>query len=376
MPQRTEPPAATAPSAPAPAPSAPPPAEAAATPAEPAKLVATVNPLRKQTLLGIAPVIPAQAGAPEEAPKTEAAAQAPSEAPGAEAAGQATTVDAPSVEATKPAAAPAVEAPSVSSVVTPAAVATDAPTTTDVEDAPVAAAKKPRSEPARVAPAALTSSHDDLPQLKAQRPRWVLPLGIAAVLGLGVVGLRKLDRAPAPLPAELGQPVTAKKKAADAKAAAAATPKSEDDDDGDGPNTGTDAPPDTRPTEPVPLADTAKAQPAEDPKAKASEGAKGAPAEDVKPAAAAAAASATADAGSIIRINIESDPPGARMFWKGKEQGTTPFVLEFRAGERHAYELGLPGYTTRKVVIDGSKTEISIGLRPDPGAPAGARPRK
>jgi len=67
-----------------------------------------------------------------------------------------------------------------------------------------------------------------------------------------------------------------------------------------------------------------------------------------------------------------SDPPGARMFWKGKEVGTTPFVLEFQAGDRHAYEIGLPGYTTRKVVIDGSKTEISIGLRPDPTAPTGA----
>jgi hypothetical protein len=38
--------------------------------------------------------------------------------------------------------------------------------------------------------------------------------------------------------------------------------------------------------------------------------------------------------------------------------------------------LGLPGYTTRKVVIDGSKTEITIGLRPDPNVPSGASPRK
>ena len=337
-----------------------------------------MNPLRKQTLLGIAPVIPQQAEAASEAPAAEASAEAP-------------TTEAAAVEASKAEAAPAaeaaraVEAPSVSSIVTPAAVATDAPTTTDVQEPP-APAKKPRSEvarkePARVAPAALSSSHDDLPELKAKRPRWLLPVGVAAVLGLGVVGLRKLDRAPAPVPAELGQPVNAKKKAADAAAAAAAAPKSEDDDDdGNGPNTGPDSQPDPRPTEPEPLADKAKAQ-AADAKAAATEGAKGSGADDVKPAAAPAsaapsAATAPAEAGSIIRINIESDPPGARMFWKGKEQGTTPFVLEFRAGERHAYEMGLPGYMTRKVVIDGSKTEISIGLRPDPNAPPGAKPRK
>ena len=88
------------------------------------------------------------------------------------------------------------------------------------------------------------------------------------------------------------------------------------------------------------------------------------------------AAPVTVAPGSTLHINFDSDPPGARLFWKGKEVGTTPFVLEFQAGERHAYELGLPGYTTRKVVIDGSKTDISIGLRPDPAAPKGATRRK
>jgi hypothetical protein len=73
---------------------------------------------------------------------------------------------------------------------------------------------------------------------------------------------------------------------------------------------------------------------------------------------------------------MKSDPPGARMFWRGKEVGTTPFVLELKPGEKHAYELGFPGYTTRKVVVDGYKSEIRIGLRPDPHAPPGANPRK
>jgi hypothetical protein len=38
--------------------------------------------------------------------------------------------------------------------------------------------------------------------------------------------------------------------------------------------------------------------------------------------------------------------------------------------------LGLPGYTTRKVVIDGSKADISIGLRPEPTAKSGGTRRK
>jgi serine/threonine-protein kinase len=91
---------------------------------------------------------------------------------------------------------------------------------------------------------------------------------------------------------------------------------------------------------------------------------------------ASAAATGAAPSGNVVRINVDSEPPGARMFWRGKEVGTTPFVLELQPGEKHAYELGLPGYTTRKVVIDGSKTDVSIGLRPDPKAPAGATLRK
>jgi hypothetical protein len=56
--------------------------------------------------------------------------------------------------------------------------------------------------------------------------------------------------------------------------------------------------------------------------------------------------------------------------------GTTPFVLELAPGEKHSYEMGLPGYNTRKVVIDGSKPEISIGLKPDSGTFIGGNRRK
>jgi hypothetical protein len=272
---------------------------------------------------------------------------------------------APAVEQAEPAAAaaePVVEqASSVSSIVTPTAVATDAPTTSDIAEPPAIEAK-PRDAERAPAVAALSSSHDDLPELQPRRPRWLLPLGVAAALGLGVVGLRQLDRAPTPVPAELAKPVNAAK-----APVAAPQPKSDDSDDGDlEPNTGTDSAPSPIPTEPDPLqAKSGDAKPAPEPARPA-------------PAASAAAAEGVAPAASagVIRINVDSDPPRARMFWKGKEVGTTPFVLELQPGERHAYELGLPGYTTRKVVIDGSKTDISIGLRPDPAAASGGTRRK
>ncbi len=68
----------------------------------------------------------------------------------------------------------------------------------------------------------------------------------------------------------------------------------------------------------------------------------------------------------MIRVTVTSVPPKARFYHYGKEIGTAPFVLELKPGERHAYEAGLPGYGTRKVVIDGSKPEVSVGLRKNP----------
>jgi hypothetical protein len=105
------------------------------------------------------------------------------------------------------------------------------------------------------------------------------------------------------------------------------------------------------------------------------------PAADAKPAEAQpsptpSAEPAAAVSGDLRRIAVTSDPPGARLFWKGKEVGTTPFTLELRADEKHAYESGLPGYVTRKVVIDGSKSEVNIGMRPQAGPFTGSTSRK
>jgi hypothetical protein len=369
VPSRSEPPAPTPEPAPAQR-SEPPVTSGESIVVPPAASRAAKNPLGSQTLLGIAPVVPQPAAAPvtppTEAAATEAAATeavAPKPATTEAAAHEAV---APKPATTEGAATEAVT--SVSSIVTPSALATDAPTTTDVtDDVPVRVKK---AEPHRAAVAALSSSHDELPELKPQRSRWPLLLGVAAALALGVVGLRQLDRAPTPVPPELARPINAAKPAAKATTA---IPKSDEGDDDDDPNTGTEQQPDPLPPDAEPVNGKAKAEAANSATPPAA-------APSAAPAASAAAAPATsavaAGSGATIPIKITSDPPGARLFWKGKEQGTTPFVLEFPAGERHSYEMGLPGYTVRKVVIDGSKTEINIGMKPDPAASSGAKARK
>ena len=91
-----------------------------------------------------------------------------------------------------------------------------------------------------------------------------------------------------------------------------------------------------------------------------------APAESANAAPSAAAPSAAAPSasdGQLISVTLKSIPPKARFFHFGKEIGTAPFVLELKPGEKHAYEAGLPGYITRKVIVDGTKPEITVGLR-------------
>jgi hypothetical protein len=79
----------------------------------------------------------------------------------------------------------------------------------------------------------------------------------------------------------------------------------------------------------------------------------------------AAADSAAATPGSV-EVTLTTVPPKGKFFHQGKEVGTAPFVVDLPAGEKRAYEVFLPGHITHKVVIDGSKTKISIGLREEP----------
>jgi len=68
---------------------------------------------------------------------------------------------------------------------------------------------------------------------------------------------------------------------------------------------------------------------------------------------------------------VKLTPPDARLFYKGKSVGKSPVRIELKPGEKkRSFEVGRPGYVTRRLVIDGSEPELSIGLRPDPNAPA------
>jgi hypothetical protein len=66
------------------------------------------------------------------------------------------------------------------------------------------------------------------------------------------------------------------------------------------------------------------------------------------------------------RVTLMSIPPKAIFYRFGREAGVSPFVVELKPGERRAYEVTLPRHVTRKIVIDGSKPEVTFGLRDDP----------
>ena len=94
-----------------------------------------------------------------------------------------------------------------------------------------------------------------------------------------------------------------------------------------------------------------------------------APAASNEPAAAAStapAATANAPIPGAITVTVNSVPPKAVFYHFGKQVGVAPFVVQLQPGERHAYEVGLPGHITRKLVLDGTKTELTVGLREDP----------
>jgi eukaryotic-like serine/threonine-protein kinase len=61
---------------------------------------------------------------------------------------------------------------------------------------------------------------------------------------------------------------------------------------------------------------------------------------------------------STVRFHITSEPPGARVFWKGAEWGTTPLVLEVQPQEQGLataeLTLALGGYQTDHTTAGGS----------------------
>ncbi len=88
--------------------------------------------------------------------------------------------------------------------------------------------------------------------------------------------------------------------------------------------------------------------------------------DEAPPSAAPSAASPAEPGGEdTVRVVINIRPEGARVFYRGKEVGRTPFTLELLRGERRVFEVGYPGYSTRRLVVDGEEKEISFNMTQD-----------
>jgi hypothetical protein len=82
------------------------------------------------------------------------------------------------------------------------------------------------------------------------------------------------------------------------------------------------------------------------------------------PLASAAPAATTRPEGTRVVI-VKLSPSNARLFRKGKPVGSSPVTVELGPDEKkRSFEVGAPGFVTRKLVVDGSKPEIFIGLKP------------
>jgi hypothetical protein len=71
------------------------------------------------------------------------------------------------------------------------------------------------------------------------------------------------------------------------------------------------------------------------------------------------------ESADVIVVTVNTVPPDARFFYKGKPVGRAPFRVELKPGERRSFEIGRAGYFARKVVVDGSKREMKVTMRPE-----------
>ncbi len=76
-------------------------------------------------------------------------------------------------------------------------------------------------------------------------------------------------------------------------------------------------------------------------------------------------------------VIVNARPATARFFYKGKKVGVSPLRVELSPGEKRSFEVGHPNFITRKVIVDGSEPEVTVGLYPKSGnwrKPAKASP--
>lgn len=75
-----------------------------------------------------------------------------------------------------------------------------------------------------------------------------------------------------------------------------------------------------------------------------------------------AASAEPASTGETVRVLVRSAVSGAKFYRYGKQVGLNSVVVELSPGEKRAFEVDLPGYVSRKVVVDGSRSEVVVIL--------------
>jgi hypothetical protein len=286
------------------------------------------------TLLGVAPP-PIVARLPKNDPLPRV--EAP-EAPAPEEAAEAAPAAPESSAAAEPVPARSEPPPSATEAQAPVASAAAEPAP-EPEPEPPPASEKPVAKPVAArapdVPApdsvsagsterAIAEADDFPPARRSGRGLWIAAAAalVAAALWLG---LRRSD-APAPAPESAAQPQ-----------AQAATP----------------SPPQVAPGPPEPVAPAPAAPPPETTPTPAPEPGAG------------AAGTTTADGKKVVIVKVR--PTTARFFHKGKKVGAPPLRVELAPGEKRSFEVGHPDFVTRKVVIDGSEPEVTVGLYPKGG---------
>lgn len=82
-----------------------------------------------------------------------------------------------------------------------------------------------------------------------------------------------------------------------------------------------------------------------------------------------------ASAAKIRHVTLEVAPTDARVVRGGKRHPGPPFEFEIPAGKHVAVEVVRRGFITRRVVLDGSKSTVSVGLTPLRGRSGGSAAR-
>jgi hypothetical protein len=81
------------------------------------------------------------------------------------------------------------------------------------------------------------------------------------------------------------------------------------------------------------------------------------------------------EAAERVDVLVKSKPSGARIYRLGREIGRTPAVIQIGRGERRVFEVGTPALGTKRVPLDGEKTEVMVTLVADaPAAQPAAAP--